>query len=71
MGTKYLTERQASEEYSYSRAWFQRKRRDGGGPEYRKIGSRVLYPADKLSEWFESHPLIRSASENRPMGESQ
>lgn len=49
------TEAQASIEWNRSKAWFQRKRWEGGGPEYIKLpGKRggVLYPPDGLRRYF-------------------
>jgi predicted DNA-binding transcriptional regulator AlpA len=60
-----ITERQASKKYGYSCAWFQKKRWEGGGPPYRKIGRSVRYPTKELAEWFSSFGLQRSTSEER------
>lgn len=60
---KGLTEKQASQRWPYSIAWFQRKRHEGGGPPYRKVGGRVIYPIEQLDAWFESHALVTSTSE--------
>ena len=61
--TQLLTEQQASVLYNYSRYWFQKKRWEGGGPPYKKIGRSVRYSAKELSEWFDSFGLQTSTSE--------
>ncbi len=59
---KYLTEKEASRLYSLSISWFQRKRWDGTGPPFRKIGKAVRYPAGALSKWFARHRLRTKSS---------
>ena len=54
---RHLTEHEAAELTGYSRSWFQRKRWEGGGPPFRKIGSTIRYPADELANWLNSHGL--------------
>ena len=63
---KHLTEKEAAELYGYSVYWFQRKRWDGTGPPFRKIGRSVRYPADELARWFEAHVLQRSTTQSVP-----
>ena len=57
-----LTEKQAAQRWPYSVPWFQRKRHEGGGPPYLKVGGRVIYPIEELDNWFEGHGLITSTS---------
>lgn len=45
---EYLTEKEAALLFSLSAATLKTLRSRGGGPEYVKIGSRVLYPIDSL-----------------------
>ena len=47
-----LNERDASRKYQMSVAWFQRKRWDGTGPKFYKIGRAVRYPAVELESYF-------------------
>ena len=47
-----LDEKQAAEQYRMSVAWFQRKRWDGTGPKFYKIGRAVRYPANELESYF-------------------
>jgi len=64
------TESQASIEWNRSKAWFQRKRWEGGGPEYIKLpGLRggVLYPPEGLRRYFLGH-LCRSTSDSSARG---
>lgn len=61
--SRLLTEAEAAEITGYSRSWFQRKRWEGGGPPFRKIGRSVRYPTDELAVWIETHVLRRSTSE--------
>lgn len=35
-----------------SRSTMDKLRNDGTGPEYRKIGSKYIYPKIKLAEWL-------------------
>ncbi len=60
---KHFTEKEAAAIYGYSVAWFQRKRWEGSGPPYRKIGRAVRYPSDELVTWFESHVLQTRTSD--------
>ena len=45
---EYLTEKEAALLFSLSAATLKTLRSRGGGPEYVKIGSRVLYPINSL-----------------------
>lgn len=49
-----LTEQESSQLYGMSVAWFQRKRWDGTGPRYCKIGRAVRYPREELERFFSS-----------------
>lgn len=53
---KNITDIEASARTGMSRAWFQRKRWEGGGPPYLKMpgrAGRALYPIDELDRYFE------------------
>lgn len=63
MNEVYLTEKEASNRYKYSKFWFQRSRWAGNGPYFLKIRGKVLYPLEETDKWFKSHALIRSTSE--------
>lgn len=49
---KQLTEKDASEIYGLSVHWFRRKRWEGGGPSYRKVGNRCYYTRNELDDYF-------------------
>lgn len=62
MGIKYISDKEASKRYGYSKSWFMNKRAQGqgAGPPYIQLGmkkTRVLYPLDRTDEWFKE--LIR------------
>ena len=46
-----------------STAWLERKRWEGGGPPFMKIGRNVLYRESDFLVWLESQPCISSTSE--------
>ena len=50
---EYLTEREAALLFSLSASTLKTKRARGGGPEYVKIGSRVLYARKALEAYLE------------------
>jgi len=61
-GDCYLDERQASRIDGLSVAWHQRKRWDGSGPPYRRIGRTVRYRLSELIGWLEERS-VRSTSD--------
>jgi hypothetical protein len=38
-----------------SKSWLDKKRLDGGGPEYHKFGRRVIYDLRDLEKWAALH----------------
>lgn len=61
-----LNESQASILYNRSKAWFQRKRWEGGGVPYIKLDGKrggVLYRRDDLDSYFNGR-LCKSTSES-------
>ena len=44
-------------------AWLQRKRWEGGGIPYRKLGRSVRYAQTDVLAWIHQHPLQHSTSE--------
>jgi predicted DNA-binding transcriptional regulator AlpA len=40
---------------SVSKSWLDKKRLDGGGPEYLKLGRRVVYDLKDLEKWAASN----------------
>jgi predicted DNA-binding transcriptional regulator AlpA len=54
---RYISESEAALRYPYSRYWFQRKRWEGDGPPFLKIGNRIMYPIPEIDEWFRAQGL--------------
>ena len=55
MCKKIIDEKEASKLYGMSKAWFRRKRWEGGGPLFIKVGSRsIRYQMSDLDEYFTS-----------------
>jgi hypothetical protein len=54
MGIAYLTEKEASDRYGYSSAWFVRARKYNKGPKFIQIidHGRILYPVEQTDAWF-------------------
>ena len=53
---KFLTTEELAERWKTSRGYLANRRMDGKGPEFIKVGSKILYPIDKLEE-FEAEKL--------------
>lgn len=47
-----LSESEAADLYGLSVHWFRRKRWEGGGPEFRKVGNRCYYTPEALDLYF-------------------
>lgn len=65
---RHLTDVEAAARYRMSRAWFQRKRWEGGGPAYVKLpgrAGRCLYPIEELEAYFKAH-MRTSTSDQGP-----
>ncbi len=55
MDQMYMNEKEASDRYGYSRAWFQRERWKHSGPPFIKLNSgKILYKFDEIEQWFKS-----------------
>ena len=66
MTAEFLSEKEVAERIGLSLASLQRRRAQGDGPEYARIGSRLLYRWDDVERWFEEHkkavqPRMRAA----------
>ncbi len=66
MTSEFLSEKEVAERIGLSLASLQRRRAEGNGPEYARIGSRLLYCWDDVERWFEEQkasgkPRIRAA----------
>jgi len=56
--TDLLTEREAqAQELPMSLAWYRRKRVEGGGPPFLRIGSRVFYRRSELRKWIDEQKV--------------
>lgn len=57
LGKKFISEKEASKRYGYSRSWFQRMRYVKAGPTFNRItkSSKILYPIDDTDQWFKNH----------------
>jgi predicted DNA-binding transcriptional regulator AlpA len=61
--TNFLNTNQAASEFGLSQSWLAKLRLTGSGPQYMKVGKRVLYRRDEFERWIESHSR-KSTSEN-------
>ena len=64
-----LTTDQAARRVGLSPRTLERYRVTGGGPEYLKIGRRVRYTAEKLTEWLEGCRRRSTSDDGRASGE--
>ena len=57
LGIDYMTDKEASDRYGYSKSWFQHRRCEHSGPKYIKMDGRgkVLYPIKDTDQWFKNH----------------
>jgi predicted DNA-binding transcriptional regulator AlpA len=53
---RLLNEAQLTERLNISKAAARRWRLENRGPQFIKLGRRVLYPEHKLVQWLESRP---------------
>jgi hypothetical protein len=60
---KLLTQKEVSAIIKKSESWLERKRWEGGGIPYRKIGRRACYEESAVLEWLNSFPVVKSTSE--------
>jgi predicted DNA-binding transcriptional regulator AlpA len=60
-----LTSKEVAALIGKSESWLIRKRWEGGGIPYRKIGRHVRYEAQTVREWLLSQPLLTSTSDHR------
>lgn len=59
----FLDTAEAAELLSLAPGTLQKWRVKGGGPEFRKLGSRVVYPVESLLAWVNARPLKKSTSD--------
>lgn len=60
--SKLLNQKQVAEIIGFSEAWLERKRWEGGGIPYRKLGRCVRYDECDVIQWIESHDKYHSTS---------
>ena len=60
--SKLLNQKQVAEIIGLSEAWLERKRWEGGGIPYRKLGRCVRYDEHDVIEWIQAHSKQNSTS---------
>lgn len=57
LGKNYMTDKEASKRYGYSRAWFILKRHQRQGPPFVRLNGKgkTLYAVDETDLWFKQH----------------
>ena len=55
LGESLLTTAQAARLTRLSMSWFERKRWEGRGPPFYRVGRSVRYVRHELLAWFEKH----------------
>lgn len=59
---KLLNQKEVAEIIGLSEAWLERKRWEGGGIPYRKLGRCVRYDERDVIDWIQSHGKQNSTS---------
>lgn len=62
MNAKLLNQKQVAEIIGLSEAWLERKRWEGCGIPYRKLGRCVRYDEHDVIEWIQAHSKQVSTS---------
>jgi len=60
---KLLKQAEVSQIIRKSPAWLERKRWEGGGLPYRKIGRNVFYEEAEVYKWIDEQPRMNSTSD--------
>jgi predicted DNA-binding transcriptional regulator AlpA len=60
--SKLLNQKQVAEIIGFSEAWLERKRWEGNGIPYRKLGRSVRYDERDVADWIEAHDKQKSTS---------
>jgi predicted DNA-binding transcriptional regulator AlpA len=66
---KLLKQNEVAQIIRKSGAWLERKRWEGGGIPFRKMGRSVLYYESDVLEWIKKYPPLTSTSGNEEGGE--
>jgi hypothetical protein len=61
--TKLLPPGVASERTGLAVSTLAKLRVKGGGPPFKRIGARVMYPENLLEEWLEARPVQHSTAD--------
>jgi hypothetical protein len=59
---RLLKQKEVAEIIRKSEAWLERKRWEGGGIPFRKMGRGVLYYEADVLDWIRKHPPLTSTS---------
>jgi hypothetical protein len=65
LSPQYLNAHAAAEAVNLSQSTLAKFRVVGGGPEYLKLGRRVVYPRDALDAWMLSHRRTSTSDAGR------
>ena len=52
LGTRYITDKEASSRYGYSRSWFQHRRHTKLAPRFIRLEGKILYDISETDRWF-------------------
>lgn len=58
---EWLTEKEVEQRYSIGVHWLRRKRYEGGGPPFVKVGALVRYPVESFEEWKNKHSFVSTS----------
>lgn len=61
--TKLLDTHAAADRTGLARQTLAKLRTLGGGPPFKKVLAKVMYPEDELEAWIDARPLRRSTSD--------
>ena len=64
MQKQYLSEKEVSKYFGYSRSTLQHWRWKGEGPKFIKIKNKVLYPSSEIESFFGSFKIQQSTSQS-------
>ena len=62
-GKRFLTAAQVARIIGKHPKWLERKRWEGGGPEFRYIGKSPIYEELDVLEWMENIPKVKNTSQ--------
>jgi hypothetical protein len=67
----FLTTKEVAKIIHKSPAWLERKRTEGGGIPFRKVGHHVLYSKYDAFNYLYSAPILESTSDNSRSAQMQ